>query len=377
MKSTLSTLLAVALLASCSPASTTTDNVIVMTDKAEKVDCRDMADFIEIVDAIALPSSDSLVISSVTDIKRRGESLYLLCCNNDFGMNGVVMEFGADGTYKRQLTRIGNGPGELSPFSIINFDVDDHGLFVSDSRGINHYDLDGNYLGKLLGNLQIDGFKLVGDRIVTLQPKDSMLCHAYDMEGKEIASAMPNNTLGSVGSAQPWKMLADDRVVFNAAGTNDGVAFNPADDSFSTVAMTLIPDVQTVEDYEKTVKLNPDFGTMEGEYTGEIINLLTISGDDMIMNTFREGGSDARMWFSDNSAVRVMSYDGDINDTATGGSVLFPAGFPMDDGVWVSAVSAERLLEAAEKSPVASKLSDILPELGAEDNPVLVFYRLK
>ncbi len=108
-----------------------------------------------------------------------------------------------------------------------------------------------------------------------------------------------------------------------------------------------------------------------------LVNALTVSGDDMILGTNRPEGADAALWLSKNGAVtRIASGDG-LADTATGGAVFYPAGSSVGDGVWVYPVNAEGLLDVVAEKEVASRLRDVASGLAADDNPVLVFYKLK
>ncbi len=350
---------------------------LIATDEATSVADGDIADYIEAVDAVAIPVSDSLLISHVVDVKQHGEDLYLLCSNNPFGMDGTILKLGADGSYKGSLTHRGEGPGELRPFSLIAFDVNDKGLYVSDSQKIMQYDHDGNYLSTIIKGRNILSFRTDGERLVAALGDDSLLCHAFDMRGEEIAAAMPRTTLGAVGGINSMLKLADGRMLYHVASANDGMLFDPADASFSPLDITEIPDAQTAAAYEATVKRDPKFGVMVGEDAGVLVNALTVSGDDMILGTNRPEGADAALWLSKNGAVtRIASGDG-LADTATGGAVFYPAGSSVGDGVWVYPVNAEGLLDVVAEKEVASRLRDVASGLAADDNPVLVFYKLK
>ncbi len=238
---------------------------LIATDEATSVADGDIADYIEAVDAVAIPVSDSLLISHVVDVKQHGEDLYLLCSNNPFGMDGTILKLGADGSYKGSLTHRGEGPGELRPFSLIAFDVNDKGLFVSDSQKIMQYDHDGNYLSTIIKGRNILSFRTDGERLVAALGDDSLLCHAFDMRGEEIAAAMPRTTLGAVGGINSMLKLTYGRMLYHVASANDGMLFDPADASFSPLDITEIPDAQTAAAYEATVKRDPKFGVMVGE----------------------------------------------------------------------------------------------------------------
>lgn len=239
------------------------------------------------------------------------------------------------------------------------------------------YDHDGNYISTIIKGRNVLSFRTEGERLVAALGDDSLLCHAYDMRGEEIAAAMPRTTLGAIGGMNSMIELADGRMLYHVATANDGMLFNPADDKFSLLDITEIPDAQTAVAYEATVRRDPKYGVMVGEDAGVMVNALTASGDDMILGTNRPEGADAALWLSKNGAVtRIASGDG-MADTATGGTVFYPAGSPVGDGVWVYPVSAESLLDAVAEKSVDSKLRDAASGLAADDNPVLVFYKLK
>ncbi|MCI9608075.1 MAG: 6-bladed beta-propeller [Muribaculaceae bacterium] len=359
---------------SCAGSENQSDIVFSTIDAVEGSD--DLADYIEITNVVPLETSDSIVIGSITDIKKHGNDLYLLTGPNPFGFNAVLMKFSDTGKFKGQLSRLGDGPGEIHPFSTVSFDVSDNGIFINDYNRIQRYGHDGNFIGRVFENdIDIKTFILAGDKIVIAHGSDSLVCHAYTLDGVETAAGMPCSTIAIGAFLRPFSHLANGDILFHATPANDAAIYSPQNNTFREISITDIPGAQTAEAYESTVRINPEYGTKEGDFSGTLVITFSENGNDRILSTLniKEGGDN--LWLSKDgeSTVKLSSY----KDSATGKCINIANGYPLGDGVWVGAVTAEKLKDTAEENELAPALKSVADTIDAEANPVLVFYKLK
>lgn len=123
------------------------------------------------------------------------------------------------------------------------------------------------------------------------------------------------------------------------------------------------------------MRINPEYGTKEGDFSGTLVITFSENGNDRILSTLniKEGGDN--LWLSKDgeSTVKLSSY----KDSATGKCINIANGYPLGDGVWVGAVTAEKLKDTAAENELAPALKSVADTIDAEANPVLVFYKLK
>ncbi|MCI9043411.1 MAG: 6-bladed beta-propeller [Muribaculaceae bacterium] len=313
------------------------------------------------------------------------------------------------GKFLNTIGRSGEGPGEYSyPVPVVSSDGSRLLFSSSNRKGWETYTPSGKYLGKVLPEIDVDGFSLVAstDSTITLVKRDfsgtrTKQLYTYSLTGA-LLDSLP---LLKDYPCEPYVLSFNGQVTVR---TFDSVLGTPGNSIIEVTAdgkSTVFPDcsywlvgpdlhfnesfcdtVYTVTSEGASPLLTFDMGTHS--HPIEQLNAEPFSADNYIVTDLIEGRSKVLFglshgWLGD---ANHKEYIG-IYDRESGTTVISPAGEGVTDdlsgfmplkpilitpsGAFVSVVTADKILEWIDNNPDAD-IPAPLRNLTDDSNPVLV-----
>lgn len=348
---------------------------------AQELPAANLSDLIEVVRVVPLESSDSVVVGNVSKIVKHGDRYYVYSeIGRTAGMGNIAVFDAATGAFVNNIGRRGEGPGEISMFTMIDFAVTDTAVIVTDgSQRILYFSPEGQFIASRTLSAPANNILALPDHLLTYSENDSLTIHLYSPAGSEEMAFAPVTPLSNIGSSDRFIALEGGKVMQSPMWCNETLVYDPATNNWSDTLITDIPDIETLARYQETLAPTK-FGTMEGQHEGTQIARIATDGTSKMMVTAAPDFSAFRLWVSSPSsttkAVGIENINDNITGTADGSlpDILFSTGTP--DG-YITAVAAESLGTDNEK--LDSRIADAIEKSGLnpESNPVVIEYRLR
>lgn len=378
MKHHLSVLAIVAIMSGC-VADTQRSSHFFDVSNADQLPSANLSDLIEVVKVVPLENSDSVVIGSVRKTIKHGGRYYVYAENGNTAGMGTISVFDANsGRFIHTIGQRGGGPGEITPFTLIDFAVTDTSVLVTDgSNRMLSYSPEGEFNCAYALSVPADNIIALPERLLTYSQSDSLNWHIYSPTGNELMALAPANALSNIGTSNRF-MEIDGGKVMETTWCNEARVYDPALNSYSDTLIADIPDVQTLARYEQTIAPTK-FGTMEGTREGTLINSISTDGVSKMMITSAPDFSAFRLWVATPYATKTVAI-ADITDDITGNTDLKLPGILFvesnSDG-YVAVIDAESF--GTDKDKMDRSIATAIGDSGLtpESNPVVVEYRLR
>lgn len=340
-----------------------------------------LSDLIEVTKVVPLETSDSVIIGNVSRILKHGDRYYVYSERGRIAGMGTIFVFDtSNGRFICNIGQRGEGPGEIAPFTSIDFAVTDTAVFITDgSRLIRSFNPDGRFCSQYTISAPADNIIALPGKLLTYSQRDSMTWHIYSCTGEELSALAPANALSNIATSDRFLEIGGGRVMQSPTWCNETRIYDPTLNICIDTLIAEIPDVQTLTRYEQS--LGPtEFGTVEGKCEGTLISRIATDGMSKLMITSAPDFSAFRLWIITPAAVTKTVDLADISDDITGNTesarpdILFSNGTP--DG-YIAVIAAESL--GPDKDRMDSLIATVVESSGLnpESNPVIVEYRLK
>lgn len=367
-------------LCGCSKPHTDSQHFFNVSD-AQELPAANLSDIIEVVRVVPLESSDSVVVGTVSKIVKHGGRYYVYSERGRIaGMGDIAVFDAATGAFVHNIGRRGEGPGEIPPFTGVDFAVTDTAIIVADgSQRLLYFNPGGQFIASRTLSSPAENILALPDHLLTYAGRDSLTLHLYSPDGNELMAFAPSTPLSNIGTPDRFIAIEGGKVMQSPTWCNETLVFDPATNSWSDTLITDIPDIQTLARYRETLAPT-EFGTMQGKHEGTQLGRIITDGVSKMMITAAPDFSTFRLWISSpSSTTRSVSF-GNTTDDITGttpGSlpdILFSTGTP--DG-YIAAIGAESV--GAEKDKIAVIVADAIGKSGIspESNPIIIEYRLR
>ena len=138
----------------------------VSIDCSSKQSCK-LSDYFNLVGVCPLETLSDNLMGYITKFEIYNSDYYLL----DFA-NNCVFQYGADGTFKRKISKIGRGPDEY--LRIIDFKVNEDGIYLLDysQHSILHYDHDIKLQEKICLDMAPSEFQFAGESLMVYSERN-------------------------------------------------------------------------------------------------------------------------------------------------------------------------------------------------------------
>lgn len=378
MKHHLSVLAIAAIMSGC-VADTQRSSHFFDVSNADQLPSANLSDLIEVVRVVPLENNDSVVIGRVRKTIKHNGRYYVYAENGRTAGMGTISVFDANtGRFMHTIGQRGGGPGEIAPFTLIDFAVTDTSVMVTDgSNRMLSYSPDGQFASAYTLSVAANNIVALPASFLTYSQSDSLNWHIYSPAGNELMALAPANALSNIATSNRFLEI-DGGKLMEATWCNEARVYDPTLNSYSDTMIADIPDVQTLARYEQTIALT-EFGTMEGKREGTLINSISTDGVSKMMITSAPDFSAFRLWVATPSATKTVAI-ADITDDVTGDSdsklpdILFGNG--TRDG-YIAVIDAESFGTDKDKMDPLIAAAIESSGLTPESNPVVVEYRLR
>ena len=371
--------LAIAAIMSGCVAGTHRSSHLLDVHNADQLPSANLSDLIEVERVVPLENSDSVVIGRVRKTIKHDGRYYVYAEKGRTAGMGTISVFDANtGRFLHTIGQRGGGPGEIAPFTLIDFAVTDTSVLVTDgSKRMLSYSPEGQFNCAYTLSTPADNILALPERLLTYSQSDSLNWHLYSPTGNELMALAPANALSDIATSNRFVEI-DGGKVMEATWCNEARVYDPALKSYSDTLIADIPDVQTLARYEQTLAPT-EFGTMEGKREGTLINSISTDGVSKLMITSAPDFSAFRLWVATPSATKTVAI-ADITDDVTGNTdsklpyLLFANG--TSDG-YIAVIDAEAF--GTDKDQMDRLIATAIESSGLtpESNPVIVEYRLR
>ncbi|RHJ78387.1 6-bladed beta-propeller [Parabacteroides sp. AM08-6] len=143
MKKHFKIILLLIILCVCTDIKTLTGQGIINIEVGENIKEVNLSDIIESIEIIPLETSDEVLLGEIYALSYDEEKYFVQNANNL-----LIYVFDKKGKFERQLTRKGNGPGEIQFPESYTLDKINKEVWLSNNNTFLRYDYQGTYLGK-------------------------------------------------------------------------------------------------------------------------------------------------------------------------------------------------------------------------------------
>ena len=237
---------------------------------SEVTDTLRYSSFVDSISYIRLETSDECLIGKIADVTFSDENIFVL---DEYKQ--VIWIFNKKGKYLTQIAKKGNGPGEYTKISQIEYDKVTKQILALDlwTKTILYYDLNGNFIRKVQLEIYVSDFKIVpqGGYIISNaeRAKSDAGIYLANAQGKVIRKLVMKSPK-HMHPYNAYKELYDynDTIAFIAPNFENGIYHYTYDSLELKYPFKFYPKIKNVYK-ENTYKKNGDDFTrtmyMEGK----------------------------------------------------------------------------------------------------------------
>ena len=343
-----------------------------------------LSDIVDSIFIIPLETTDRSMISRISKIEY-DDSLYFILNSQDH----FVYVFNSMGDFVNQITRKGNGPGEIQYPGHFSLDKKNKILWATNNDTFFKYQYDGQYIGRTEYHLAFSDFFISQDEILYFYTGKNNNSHLNDdfLTGN-ITSITPSGEKKTWFKSDPAMEIKPGEAI---ASFSTNIPFTEQEDGSITCQYALSDTIYRIKDNEPVPTYAVDFGSKKSP-----VNLEQIPGEDI--RTYLTGHSDIA-WYLRNtietndwikfSYTIGLTHAGDCFYNKKNGFLL--EGFLTNDllggNIWmlgrkgnhfIGCVYANDLgINEKIKSFITPDSYNRLKSITPEDNAVLIEFTLK